>query len=815
MKNSPSPDPIGTMPLPLVTGGENLPRPLTSFIGRGREIAAISAMLAHPEVRMVTLTGPGGVGKTRLALQVADRSASIDTVWFVALASVQSSARVPAAIARAIGLRRMSDRTVERELVAVFGRARALLILDNVEQLPDAGKLVAAFLRQCPDLKVLATSRSTLRISGERVFAVPAMALPSNRNLQTATDLQDIETVRLFVERAEASSASFVMTTQNAPDVAEICRQMDGLPLAIELAAARIGAFSPADLRRRLADRMTLLAGGPGDEAPRHQSMRSSISWSYDLLAPDEQSVLAQLAIFAGPWTLEAAEAIVVLEPRSTHRSVMECVAALTQNNLVRRAVSPVGTSSYSMLETVRQFAKELLDARVDVGNIRDRHTDFIKGLARQAETAIYQNDGARQYDRVHVHLADVLHVLAHLEHEGRIDDLIDLSSELGSFWGMQGHVFEGRPWLEQAVNLGRTANSRSLGKAIVVLGSIVHMQGNEPLARAYVDEGLALIPQDQGMARLSGHIACGVIALRLGKFDEAASFQMEALSLVGSMPPAQWVTCAESTILGHLGNIAVSQGAIEIAKSHFDRALDRQTDLGFARGTSHFIASHPIAGLGDVARAGGDAIAALDLYQEALAIAGQFHDLRASHYAIGGVAGSLAAAGEWAIAATLFGACEHHHALAGLHFDLETMDRQRALGLPEPWRRASHSFGANQLLREAVVAGGQLPLAPLPVPEEAAATWSEGRELSLDEAIARALAARIQESPVDSLTGLSQREIDVLRLLVQGHTDREIAALLFITRRTASTHVRHIYDKVDVSSRAGATAWALRNGLA
>ena len=406
--------------------------------------------------------------------------------------------------------------------------------------------------------------------------------------------------------------------------------------------------------------------------------------------------------------------------------------------------------------------------------------------------------------------------MLAHLEHEGRIDDLIDLSSELGSFWGMQGHVFEGRPWLEQAVNLGRIANLRSLGKAIVVLGSIVHMQGNEPLARAYVDEGLALIPQDQGMARFIAHIACGFIALRLGKFDEATSFQMEALSLVGSMPPAQWVTCAESTILGHLGNIAVSQGEIEIAKSYFDRALDRQTDLGFARGTSHFIASHPIAGLGDVARARNNPAAALNYYREALDLAKGFADYRATVYALGGVAGTLAASGQWQTAAVLFGAAESLHQARRIHFDLETMDRQRALGLPEPWFRAAESFGSGQPLRDRLAAFGPARIAPIPDPDQATNLWSGGAILSLEEATVLALEADLTEPATDCRPGLlSAREHEVLCLLAKGNTDREIASLLFISRRTASTHVRHIYDKIDVSSRAAATAWALRHGVA
>jgi DNA-binding CsgD family transcriptional regulator len=270
--------------------------------------------------------------------------------------------------------------------------------------------------------------------------------------------------------------------------------------------------------------------------------------------------------------------------------------------------------------------------------------------------------------------------------------------------------------------------------------------------------------------------------------------------------------------VLGHLGNIAVGRGDIDAAASYFEEALQVQRNLGCEPGTSHLFASHPIAGLGDVARARGDLPAALGHYRNGLVLAQRFHDYRATVYALGGVAGTLAAAGNWRAAARLFGADEALHERAGYHFALETLDRQRALGLPEPWLRAGESFGAGQPLRDALWADRQVSLPPLPDPAAAATLWAHGRGLAMEAAIAEALAAELPGSapaPADLPFGLSAREAEVLRLLVAGQTDGEIAAALYIGRRTVATHVQHIYQKLGVSSRAGAAALAVRRGLA
>jgi DNA-binding CsgD family transcriptional regulator len=282
-------------------------------------------------------------------------------------------------------------------------------------------------------------------------------------------------------------------------------------------------------------------------------------------------------------------------------------------------------------------------------------------------------------------------------------------------------------------------------------------------------------------------------------------------------MQDEEWARLAKSTVLGNLGNVAVARGDISSARAWFERALDQQQRLGYAPGTSHFWANHPVAGQGDVARAENDPATAFKHYRLALELALRYDDYRARAYALGGVAGTLAAAGNWKTAARLFGADESIHSRAGIHFDLETMDRQRALGLPEPWMRASESFGSGQPLHDALATTTRLPMSPISDPVAAANLWETGRSLSLEEAVSEALAATLPaaRTPADAQFGLTARELDTLRQLVEGKSDADIASALFISRRTAATHIEHIYSKLGVSSRAAAAVFAVRHGIA
>src|SRR5215217_6376388 len=328
----------------------HLPIPLTSFVGREREVAAVLALLRRPGVRLIALTGPGGVGKTRLAIRVAAEIADAfpDGVWFVALAPVRDPALVVPTIAQTLGLRESGTRTAEERLRDVLGDRRALLVLDNLEHLLDAGPLLPALLSDCPDLAILVTSRTVLRLSGEHAVAVPPLSLSPARPGPVGEHVIASEAVQLFVARASAARSDFVLTAADAPTIAAICARLDGVPRAIELAAARVRSLPPAALLHGLERRLVLLTGGGRDQPARLRSMRDAIAWSYDLLSAGERALFRRLAVFVGGFTLEGAEAVGRPQasgewPRAPDAAIVDGVAALVDHSLVRQEAGSGG----------------------------------------------------------------------------------------------------------------------------------------------------------------------------------------------------------------------------------------------------------------------------------------------------------------------------------------------------------------------------------------------------------------------------------------------------------------------------------------
>jgi predicted ATPase len=366
-----------------------LPASPTSFVGRENVVAEVAALLRRSEVRLVTLTGPGGTGKTRLALRVAAQCAAgfDDGVAFVPLASVHQANLVLPTIAQVLGVRETEDQPAEVRLLSFLRDRELLLVLDNLEQIPDASPALGDLLGACPRLTIFATSRAPLRLAGERVYPVPPLTLPTRRTmvggpsaLPPLEQLARTEAVQLFVERATAASGDFDLTAGNAPAVAAICERVDGLPLAIELAAARSRVLMPADLLARLSPQLPLLAGGPADQPPRLRSMSDAIGWSYDLLTPTEQRLFRRLAVFVGGFGLEAAESV------GAPPSVLDTLTALVDQSLVQRVAGPGHETRFSMLETVREFGLERLAGSGEEAVVRDAHVDWCLDFAERAE---------------------------------------------------------------------------------------------------------------------------------------------------------------------------------------------------------------------------------------------------------------------------------------------------------------------------------------------------------------------------------------------------------------------------------------------
>jgi predicted ATPase/DNA-binding XRE family transcriptional regulator len=480
----------------------NLPLQFASFVGREPELAAIAARLRSPQVRLLTLTGAGGIGKTQLALQAAAGMFDNypDGVFFVALASITDPSLVVAGIAQALGVPDAGGdlRTTLRD----FLRDKwLLLVLDNFEHLLAAASLVPALLTEAPGLNVVATSREVLRVSGEHTFPVPPLGLPSRAAVPSLEQLTQYEAVRLFIERAQAVKPDFQVTNANAPAVAEICQQLDGLPLAIELAAARVRHLAPEALLPRLKRRLSVLTGGARDLPARQQTLRGAIAWSYDLLTAKEQALFRRLAVFAGGCTLEGAEAVCVLEETSAAGKapahsieVLDSVASLVDKSLVRQPGSG-GEPRYTMLETVREYGLEQLAAAGEEPATRERHAQHYEALAQQAAPFFLRAEQLLWLARMDDELDNLRVVLQWLVNHDLRERGQHLAGSLWYFWSLHGRVSEGREWLTRllAGPVGSVDSAQARGRALVALALIAQKQYDMAACVAAVSESLAL----------------------------------------------------------------------------------------------------------------------------------------------------------------------------------------------------------------------------------------------------------------------------------------------------------------------------------
>jgi predicted ATPase/class 3 adenylate cyclase len=761
----------------------NLPRQLTSFIGREREMAEVKEGLTA--TALLTLTGTGGCGKTRLALQAAADlvEAYPHGVWLVELAALADPNLVAQTVASVLGVREAPGRPLTETLVDALRPKQLLLVLDNCEHLVAAcAALAGLLLRRCPQLQILATSREALGVAGERLFRVPSLSAPDPRQRVPVESLTQYEAVRLFIDRAVMSQPSFAVTNANAPAVAQICHRLDGIPLAIELAAARVKVLTAEQIMERLDDRFRLLTGGSRTALPRQQTLRALVDWSYNLLAEAERVLLRRLCVFAGGWTLEAAEAVCADEGLAA-REVLDVLSRLMEKSLVVYE-EQYAAARYRLLETVRQYGHDRLLETSESEAIRGRHRDYFLRFAEAVEPELYdtaQVDWLNRLETEHDNLRAALE-WCRAEVQGAEAGL-RLAGALYRFWIMRGYETEGRQWLqvmlarsdgvspptrarallsaaslawrqgdnaqalpmcEESLTLWRESGDLlQTAQTLCLLGSLVYRwQRNPQRAVALLEESLVLYQEAQGKPEWSLW-QLAQLALRQADYDRVTVFCEQALVLLHGRGDR----FAMSLQLCTLGLVAHYEGDDERARALLENGLALARELG-DRGA----AAHVLNGLGLLALNRREYRKAAELFEEGLALLRERGDQWWFSASLNGLALAALRQGDHARASAFY--CESLGLLRPLRnqdLSIECLEGGASLALArDRAERAARLFGAAQVLRHD--SNFRLPpsdpegydrdaaAARATLGEEAfAAAWAEGQAMTFDRALAYA----------------------------------------------------------------------------
>ena len=762
----------------------NLPLELSSFVGREKELAEVRRLLESN--RLLTLTGSGGCGKTRLALAAASELVEgyEDGIWLTELASLTDPSVVPQAVASTLGIREQPGRSPTETLSGYLQSRKVLLVLDNCEHLVEAcAQLAEALLRSCPELRILATSREDLGIVGEVAWPVPSLSLPDLRRLPDAGSLSRYESARLFLERTVAVKPSFALTERNAPAVAQVCYRLDGIPLAIELAAARAKVLSVEQIADRLDDSFGLLSAGGRTAMPRHRTLHAAMDWSHELLSWEERVLFRRLSVFAGDFTLEAAEPVCSGEDLERDE-VLDLLSHLVDKSLVNMR-DESGEARYRLLETVWQYAREKLSESGEAGQFRERHAGYYQALAEEAEPELKGAGQVAWVEQLERERDNLRAAMAWLLGRGELERAARLGWALWLFWGIRAHFAEGRRWMEQALSAnGSVMSAAARAKALFVAGMMANYQGDHAVAEPLVDESLASFRELGDKLGTAWALSnASFSALGQERHQRAVTLIEESVDLFLETEE-KWGAAMQISFLA----VAWRDGGdLERAKRLAERGLALSREVGERQ-----IISAALYILATLAQAERDNERARELLEEGLALSAELGNEADVAHCLERLASVAAAEGSIARAARLWGAEE---------------------ALLEKIETAVYTYVPDRSLHRSQVSASRSQMNE----ETFAAAWAEGRAMNLEEAIEYALDRSLTPETVAPETypaGLSAREVDVLRLVAQGMTNAEVAGRLFISSRTVGWHLGSIYRKLGFSSRTEATRFTVEHNL-
>ena len=855
---------------------QNLPIQTTRMLGREQEMATLRALIQQNDVRLVTLIGPGGIGKTRLGLEIANELLEVfdGNISFVSLATINDAELVIATIAQSLMLKETGELSLLDVLKALIRDIPMLVVLDSFEHVVVAAPRLSELLIACQNLKFLVTSRVALHIRDEHQFPVLPLALPSLNDL-TKEALSQYAATALFLERAKLVKPDFQITAANTRAIANICARLDGLPLAIELAAAWMKLLTPQALLPRLEHRLAVLTGGARDVPTRQQTLRNTIAWSYNLLSAAEQQCFRRLAVFARSWTIEAAEAVfAVLDVSNDNAGLLNSVNVLLDSSLLYRADAREEESRFAMLEVIREFALEALAENRELNNLQEAHSTYYLDLVT---TSLEQPAEVRQglwIDRIEKELdnlrAALQHTLEKMEKKHDSAIALQIGGILTPFWLLGGYWSEGLAFLERALMYPEGVEKPVLAKGLLSAGKLAFQVGNYQRAEEMARESQLMFEElrdPQGIA--STLEILGMVTWNSGDLSNARSLLEEALILyqqvsdeegiVNSFFALAWLAraqgdyerarmlCDESLAFSSnigllrgiadadflkaqiffdtqadqllayqhvesvlelyrqvfdregvaacfhlLGQITLSQGDAEKARSWFERSVEQHRELGHMAGMVW-----SMAGIGRVDLIRGDLLEAYTKYEESLSLARALGDQELLVNCMEGFAEVVSMQGKHAWAAQIWGAAAVlRDSIGQPHAPVERVLYDNAI------KAVRHHLGEQVFLT----------------------AYERGRSMSPDRALLEQAPIVLPPPTTPSQTtkaiqksnpdGLTPREVEVLRQVAQGMTNEQVANQLIISPRTVDTHLTSIYGKIGVSSRSAATRYAIEHQL-